>query len=446
MASSNSLQQPPARRLRVWHFIILPALTMGAALLFSRLVENLVADRLSSSGMIVFNSGRTIVISLTMASLIGWLAVGYRRQYEARLEARNKAIEQTRDFLHSIIEGSGEGIVTLDADDRIISWNSAAARIFGWTADEMLGKSYQRLLPDDAKIIEERRRVTDLIRSGETVRDQQTVRLRKDGTPVILRVTWSPLYDRSGAYAGTTAIVLDISAETEMKQRLLERERLAAVGVMAAQVAHEVRNPLAGIRGALQVILQGKGNERTRHEVGREVLLQVDRLNRTVGELLEFARPASVEPEPTDVRQLIERVVCVLREDPKTRDVVLDCRFATDLPRPKIDPGQMEQVVYNLLINAAQMMEYKGKITVAASAADGQVSIDVRDTGPGISPSVASDIFKPFFSTRSKGTGLGLTIVRKIVHAHRGTITAGSAPAGGAEFRIRLPIDAEDMD
>jgi two-component system sensor histidine kinase HydH len=277
-----------------------------------------------------------------------------------------------------------------------------------------------------------------VIRSGQTVRDHETTRLRKDGSPVVVRITWSPLYDAAGEYAGCTAIVLDITAENEMRQRLLERERLAAVGELAAQVAHEIRNPLAGIRGACQVIFSSEDDAREIREVGQEVLRQIDRLNGTVEELLQFAKPGSIEPAPTDLNELIDSVWEMIREDPKSGSVKLERRYQLDLPKLEVDPEKFEQVLYNILLNASQVMDHEGTITVGTELVDGEVRVTVRDTGPGIPSEIIDDIFKPFYSTRVRGTGLGLAIVKKIVVAHDGRIEAGTAPGGGAEFRICL--------
>jgi PAS domain S-box-containing protein len=425
--------------VRVWHFIVLPALTMGAVLVLSRLLEAAVASRLGPAMLESFNVARPIVVSVVMASLIAWLAVRYRSQYEIQLQARAQDLERTRDYLARIIEGSGEAIVALDVDDKVTSWNRAAEAIFGWTAAEMLGKTVDPLMPDDPSIAEDRRRMVRLIRSGQTVRDHETRRVRQDGSEVVVRITWSPIYDGKGNYAGCTAIVLDITVEKEMRRRLLERERLAAVGELSAQVAHEIRNPLAGIRGACQVIFTSGESEQAKREVGNEVIHQIDRLNRTVEELLQFAKPSAIETVDTDVHSLIERVWGMVREDARSAGIRFERRFVHDLPPLEVDPAQIEQVLYNLLLNAAQVMDFSGTIQVGTELRNGEVFIAVRDDGPGLPPDRGDEIFKPFFSTRTQGTGLGLAIVRKIVLAHDGRIEAADRPEGGAEFRVVLP-------
>jgi PAS domain S-box-containing protein len=443
-----SLQPPPGEStryrfpavIRLRHFIILPALAMGAMILLARVLEFALAGRMGSAAAEVFQVSKTVVIAVVMASLIGWLATRYRRHYEIELHARNKELEETRDFLSGIIRDSAEGIVTLDAGDRITSWNRAAERIFGWHADEVVGMDISRMMPDDPSILEDRRRVGERLRAGETVRDHETTRVRKDGKPIAARISWSPLHDASGQHIGATGIVLDVTAQREMRERLVERERLAAVGEMAAHVAHEVRNPLAGVRAACEVLFTKDEPAANAKEIGHEVLHQIDRLDATVSELLQFAAPRKIEAIATDLNQLIDRVISIFREHPASREVRLERRFAKELPKVEIDPRQFEQVLYNLLLNAAQAVEHEGSITVSTWLYDESVEIRVRDTGPGLPPEAAEKLFQPFFTTRREGTGLGLAVAKKIVVAHGGTIEASNAASGGAEFRIRLVV------
>jgi PAS domain S-box-containing protein len=428
------------RVIRLRHFILLPALAMGGLLLVSRGLELLLRDRLGPLGNEVFQVSRTIGIAVAMSSLIAFLAVRYRRRFERQLTTRNTELEQTQEFLASIIRDSAEGIVTLDVEDRITSWNRAAERIFGWRAAEVLGLDVGRMLPDDPSVLEDRRRVGERLRAGETVRDHETTRVRKDGKPIAVRISWSPLHDASGRHVGAIGIVLDVTAQREMRARLVERERLAAVGEMAAHVAHEVRNPLAGIRAACEVLFLEKDPPSETAEIGGQVLHQIDRLDQTVTELLQFASPRAVEAVATDLNELIDRVISIFREHPASRDVRIERDLAPELPTTEIDPRQFEQVLYNLLLNAAQAMEGPGYVAVTTARDDEGVEIRVRDTGPGLSEEIREKLFQPFFTTRTEGTGLGLAVARKIVMSHRGTIDVRNAPDGGAEFRIRIPL------
>jgi len=427
----------------VRHFILLPTLGMALALALSRLADRYLAPVLGPFDGEVYAAARAIFISLLMASLIAWLAIRYRSDYEAKLQARNDALEATRDFLARIIEGSAEAIITLDPAGRVRSWNRAAETIYGWTAQEMLGQTLDRLFAPGRDAAAEIARIEELTRTGQTVRIDEAHRLRKDGRPIVVQFTRSPLYDAAGSYLGSTGIVRDVSRLKEMEARLLERERLAAVGELAAMVAHEVRNPLAGIRGGCEILLEGYAADDPRREIGDEVIRQVDRLNRDVEDLLHYSRPRVADPVPTDLHGVLERVLRALGDDPATAQVVVTRDYDPALPVLRFDPRQLEQVFLNILLNACQAMDHRGEIRIRTRRDGTRVHVSIRDGGPGIPPDTLERIFRPFFTTRTRGTGLGLAIVKNIVEAHGGDVRATSPAGGGAEFSLALPIPEE---
>jgi PAS domain S-box-containing protein len=427
------------KNVRVWHFIVLPTLGMAGAIIAAHFADYLIQPIPDTLGHDLFQVARTILISFVMAAQITWLAIAYRRQFEERLKARNEELESTREFLTRIIEGSAEAIVTLDPDQRIASWNLAAERIYGWKADELIGHSLQRLLPVGQAAQEEIHRIDDQVRQGRTLRDYQTTHVRKDGTRITVRMTWSPFHSAGGNYEGSTTIVRDVSSLLEMERRLREQDRLAAVGRLAAQVAHEIKNPLAGIRGACEVMM-ARLTEQRGQEIAEEVVRQIDRLNRTVEDLLLFARPVMTRPRPTDMHELIDQVLAVMLEEPNARTLKVVRDYAPQMPLLNVDPEQMQQVMFNVLLNASQAMGYEGAMTVGTRLDDTGATVTVSDSGPGIAEDTIDNIFEPFYTTRAQGTGLGLAIVKKIVQSHRGTIEALASSQGGAEFQIHLPL------
>jgi two-component system sensor histidine kinase HydH len=405
-----------------------------------RLIDHLmVSHLLDPAGGEAYRTVRTILIGLSMASIIAFLALRYRTGYEREIQARNEALEATRDFLTRIIEGTADAIIVRNTQGRITSWNPAAEAIFGWTAAEMLGQTAQRLLTTNDEPVPTVARVDAALREGRTLRNLETNGLRKDGTPITFSLTVAPIYDATDSYVGTTGIVRDVTAIKQLQLQLLERERLAAIGELAAMVAHEVRNPLAGIRGGCEILLEGYPEGDTRHDIGVEIIHQVDRLSRTVHDLLLFARPKAMDLVPTDLHGLIERILHVLRDDPENGAVEVVRDFGDDVPVIQADGRQMEQVFLNLILNAIQAMSHKGTVTIATRTHGRQVVVTVGDTGPGIPPEKLVHIFEPFFTTRAQGTGLGLAIVKKIVEAHGGRIEAASPPGSGARFTATLP-------
>jgi PAS domain S-box-containing protein len=424
----------------VWHFILIPPVGMALVLAGFRLVDRVLLPHLQGpSAGEAYNTVRTILIGLAMASVIAFLALRYRTGYERQIQARNEALEATRDFLTRVIEGTADAIIVRDTEGRITSWNPAAEEIFGWTAAEMLGQTVQRLVATGDEPVPALQRIDAALREGRTLRNLETNGIRKDGAPITFSLTVAPLHDASGDYSWTTGIVRDVSAIKQLQVQLLERERLAAVGELAAMVAHEVRNPLAGIRGGCEILLEGYPEGDTRHDIGVEIIHQVDRLSRTVHDLLLFARPKAMDLVPTDLHGLVERLVRVLLDDPENGAVEVVRDFGDNMPIIQADGRQMEHVFLNLLLNAIQAMSHKGTVTIATRTEGRQVVVTVSDVGPGIPPDKIGRIFEPFFTTRSQGTGLGLAIVKKIVEAHGGRIEAASRPGSGARFTVTFP-------
>lgn len=246
--------------------------------------------------------------------------------------------------------------------------------------------------------------------------------------------------------------------EVYHEQRLARAERLARLGEVAASLAHEIRNPLAGIAGAVGVMADELPATDPRKEIMGEILDQIHRLNKTVQDLLTFARPATPTIAPCDVHQVLDRVLRLLAEDPVARKVRVVRDYQAGLPRVDADGKQLAQVFLNLLLNAVQAMHGDGQITMTTrlngangageerpgAAEEHTVEVSLTDTGPGIPGPVLPEVFKPFFTTKPRGTGLGLAISRRIIEDHGGRIGAESPPGRGATFRICLPVCAAD--
>jgi len=218
-------------------------------------------------------------------------------------------------------------------------------------------------------------------------------------------------------------------------------KRLAMLGEMAASIAHEIRNPLAGISGAIQVLTSECPADDPKCDVLAEIGKEVQRLNRKVTEMLIFARPASLRLEPSEPREILKLATRLIPADPAFTATRFVVRVEPSLPRVLVDPEQVQQVLLNLVLNAAQAMNGAGRIRLeAADDEDGFVRFAVEDTGPGVAAEIADRIFKPFFTTRPGGTGLGLAISAKIVESHGGTIVLARGRGGSARFVFRLPV------
>jgi len=224
------------------------------------------------------------------------------------------------------------------------------------------------------------------------------------------------------------------------RARLVQSEKLAALGQLATAIAHEVRNPLAVIRSAAQGL--GETVPPGDAEGARAcafITAEIDRLSSVVTSLLEFARPLHLEPRAVSVRELFDRAALLAEGELAAKGARLGRAESPALPTVKADPDLLSQVLLGLLANAAEAVPYGGDVTLAAHARDGAVELVVEDSGPGIPAELRDRVFEPFFTTRPRGIGLGLAVARQVVEAHGGRIEAGERPGGGARLTVRLP-------
>lgn len=245
------------------------------------------------------------------------------------------------------------------------------------------------------------------------------------------------------SYLDDTHRQLRAIEHARFEARLSESEHLARVGQLAASLAHEIKNPLAGISGALQIIGAGLDIAHPHKEVIVEALNQIDRLDAAVKDLLIYARPRPPVKSPQPIAALVQRSLTLLREEPSMQAVRIRIEPLTRDAIAAVDDAQIQQVLANLLLNAAHACERDAEITCKYGEENGWVRIDVIDAGRGMSAEVVARAFEPFFTTKSKGTGLGLAICRRIVEAHGGTIDLESRPGAGTRVAIRLPKETE---
>ena len=351
---------------------------------------------------------------------------------------RSLLVEELRankEYLESILQTSADAIIVLTTDGKIRSWNRGAERMFGWTGPEIVGREFEVLVPEELK--GELQRIRESVERDGYLSSFETTRVARDGRRLAVNVTSTAIRDRAGKMIGRSSILRDVTHLKRLQEDLVRNQSLATVGEMAASVAHEIKNPLAGISGAIQVIADAIPSTDPRREIVSEILAQVRRLDDTVRDLLVFARPWRPEFQEIDLVDVIERVATQLRQD-RRRKVLVRRETPATLP-VTADPRQMQEVLLNLLLNAADAMPSGGLIRVVGEAVDGGVVIRVIDTGLGISAEHRPKLFRPFHTTKTRGTGLGLAISKKIIEGHGGRIEIDSAEGKGTEVRISLP-------
>ncbi len=234
----------------------------------------------------------------------------------------------------------------------------------------------------------------------------------------------------------------------EKEEQLRQAEKLSTLGELAGGIAHEVRNPLASIKGTAEILLDESTPKEKRAEFLRLMLDEVNRLNKVVANFLELARFQRLRRETVDITDIFQRMLQVVDLQPARKKIEVQTRFAPDLPRISIDVSQMEQVVLNLMLNAVGAMPDGGvmKLSTSLESREGNAEIvaEIEDNGAGIEPELLPKIFDPFFTTKADGTGLGLAIVKRILKAHGGAIEITSEPGDGTRARITLPVDSEN--
>jgi len=351
------------------------------------------------------------------------------------LEHRLRASEaRWRSIIHSAVDG----IVVIDVHGRVEAFNPAAERLFGYSEKDLLGQNVNVLMPSPyheehdsyvARYVATGR--AKIIGTGREVTGR-----RRDGTTFPLHLSVGEL--RVEGERKFTGILHDLTGRVRLEERLREAATLAKVGEMAAVIAHEVKNPLAGIRGAMQVIGGRLPADSRDAAVLVDIVRRIDALDGLMKDLLVFARPPHPRRASVDVVPLVTMTADLMCQDPSLKNVQVDVEGSA--PPVLADAEMLKIVFHNLLINSAHAMQGQGRIDVAIAAIDSTCQISFSDTGPGIPEEIRDKIFTAFFTTKSRGSGLGLATAKRLVEAHQGEIEVESPRTGGTRVTIRLPI------
>lgn len=329
-------------------------------------------------------------------------------------------------------------MLMVDQRGKILLVNSETEKHFGYKREELTGQSVEILVPERfrGEHPEHRTEFFSDPRARPMGAGRDLYGRRKDGSEFPVEIGLNPVKTPDG-YLVLSSIV-DITERKRAVEKLIEQESLAKLGEVSAMVAHEVKNPLAGILGAMEMLKRRLSEGSFEHEICDEVRNRVNALNDTVKDILAFAHPKVPRPQPVPVRILLEDTFSLASSDPQFRDVDLSIS-GPDVTVP-CDVEMMKRVFLNFLVNGAQAMGDKGKLSVGVKKRDDCCEISFRDTGPGISAEARERIFEPFFTTKAGGAGLGLPIAKRIVELHGGEISVDCPEPGGTEFSVRLPL------
>jgi len=384
------------------------------------------------------------------------------RRTGAALDRRTTDLQLLRDLHLRTVESIASGLLTTDEQGRITSFNPEAERITGVSAVDAAGCPIDDLIPGAAGNLE---RSSGERATGVVINRNRLAYRNVRGEDLFLGLGASSLRDEAGEKIGHVVIFQDVTAVVSMEIELRQSERLAAVGEMAARMAHEIRNPLASISGSVQLLQspthESEANPEQAHLMGI-VVREVDRLNDLIGDFLRYSRPAPIKPEPVRLAELVREIVEMSEskiDDGLEVEVELD-----DAAVVMADSAQLKAAVWNLWNNACEAMNGRGRLVArvtcvpeelaqeplaanrngrgtgseAGPPAVGTALLEIEDSGPGIPPDVQEMIFEPFFTTKRDGTGLGLATVQRIVEQHGGVIQATSEVGHGTCFRIAL--------
>jgi PAS domain S-box-containing protein len=374
---------------------------------------------------------------------VGEMAVAGERKFTGVLHdvsgrvSLEKQLRSSEARWRAVVESAVDGIVVIDAHGRIEAFNPAAERLFGYSEREVCGANVNMLMPspyheehDHYLAQYHATHVKKIIGIGREV----TAR-RKDGStfPVHLSVAEMVL-DGETKFTG---MLHDLTERTRIEAQLREQTALARLGEMAAVIAHEVKNPLAGIRGAIQIIGGRLPKDSKDALITQEIVSRIDALNALMKDLLLFARPPQPKPSPVQLNTLIRSTAELLSADPALRGIRVEVEGSA--PAVLADPDLLKIVFVNLLVNGAHAMNGEGTLRVGIGSQAHTAEVAFRDTGPGIPADVRTRIFTPFFTTKSRGSGLGLPTAKRLVEAHHGTIHIDCPPSGGTTVTVQLP-------
>jgi two-component system sensor histidine kinase PilS (NtrC family) len=417
--------------------LITIAITVGAVAPYSRAsVEATTIDAVQAIGL---NDIAFLVVGLLAARL-----AERQSRSDVQLFETTQTLANLRALHERIVESIRSGVVTTDLRGRIYTFNTAAEEITGYSAVNIRGQEASILFGELSACIESSMRAAE---AGDTSPRFEADCLTPEGHIRRLGFSIFPLSTEAGEQTGLVITFQDLTEVRALEDTSRRQDRLAAVGRVAASIAHEIRNPLAAMRGSIQVLRSEMTDDSAQSELMEIILRESDRLNRIITDYLTYARQRSHSLTSVDVRDLLHETFTLLRHSPEIRDGhFLDEDLPAEPAMAQADAAQLRQVFWNLARNALQAMPTGGKLKAELRRApSGRLRITFNDTGRGMTPEQVEHLFEPFSSTTG-GTGLGLSIVYQIIRDHGGTINVRSREGQGTTITIELPSESRSQE
>ena len=357
--------------------------------------------------------------------------------------SERKRIQEDLSQLAAIVDSADDGIVSKDLNGIVRSWNKSAERIFGYTADEMIGQSILKVIPQNLHYEEEE--ILRKLRAGERIEHYETTRKRKNGELFEVSVTISPIRNEEGVVIGASKIARDISEKKHVERMLIQSEKLAATGRMAAAIAHEINNPLESLMNVIYLARQNTPADTKVHRLLITAEQELERVSHIARQTLGYYKDTGA-PTYVYIHELLENVLMVYNSKMLSSDIAVECRF-DDLQKLLVSRGEMLQVFSNVVANAIDAMRQGGVLSITTHqmlGASRGIEIILRDTGTGIAPDNLGRIFEPFFTTKGDlGTGIGLWVAKQLIERRGGQISVASSNnpgASGTTVSIFIPF------
>jgi PAS domain S-box-containing protein len=374
----------------------------------------------------------------------------------AELGRRFEELADLKSYTDSILASVTSGIVTLDLGGRVVTMNPAAELLTGLFVPEVTGRYCTEVFAHTPELGEI---LMETLASRTGVANISLTLRRRNGTALAVELSSAPLRGVEGKDLGVVGVIRDVTVVRDLEAQVRRSDRLAALGTLAAGLAHEIKNPLTSLRTFTRLVSRKFEDDRFRETFQKVVPRELERISQIVEQLLQLARPARLTFEPVRIPGLLERVLELYANQIESKQVTVVREYGRNLPPIQADPEQLYQALVNLVANALDAMGAAGRLTLRARWDDGgaalvpsrrephhrRIEVEIEDTGIGIPPSEAEKVFNPFFTTKEGGTGLGLALAHKIVEDHGGSITFRSAPGVGTTFRILLPATGEPV-
>jgi len=357
--------------------------------------------------------------------------------------------EPMETYYANVIDSVGDGVIVLDNTGAVTLVNPAAQELVGVSTRQAKGKVFGDIFKGETSLID---MVAKTVATGMSVSDHENIVLKRNGKLTPVGASTSPLLSAGGERIGTVVLLRDLTNVRELEEAVRQADRLSSLGALAAGLAHEIKNPLGGIKGAAQLLeMEFPENEELRDYI-RVMLKEVQRVNVIVEELLALASPGRLKLDKVNLHRVLSDILLLQKRATGDRDLAIQQFFDPSIPPILADESLLTQLFLNLIKNAMEAVGDGGVVKVTSRVVSDysmnqkgerrarMVAVDVADNGPGIADEVLENLFTPFFTTKSKGTGLGLAICHKIVSEHRGMIKVDSDPTRGTVFTVMLPL------